>query len=494
MSLEEIRDSRVSKAQKVKDADGTVYPSVSRRNFSLSEAVESFPELSDSKKEVVLAGRVFAIRSHGGVIFADFKDGALSRESKPVCLQAYIKKENLGEEKFSFFENTADAGDFMEFTGTLSLTKRSEKSIEVSDWRMLAKSLRPLPEKWHGLSDIEERFRKRYLDLAMSDEVYGRFVARSRIVTEIRNFLNSGGYLEVETPMLHPIAGGALAQPFKTHHNALDIDLYLRIAPELYLKRLLIGGIEKVYELGRDFRNEGVDVTHNPEFTMLEFYAAYQDSLFMRGEVEKLLKYLVKKVLKKESVEYEGNEIVFDKKFQVIPFSEILKRYALIADLRSVSPEELKLKAQQLGVSVEGADSKGKIADNIFKKICRPKIIQPTFIIDHPLDISPLAKQKEDDPLLADRFQLVAGGLELVNGFSELNDPLEQKERFLKQQELRKAGDAEASEFDEQFVEAMEYGMPPAGGAGIGIDRLVMFLCDIHNIKEAILFPTMRPK
>lgn len=494
MALEEIREGRISKAQKVKDTGEIVYPAISRRSFSLSEIIKSFSKISDSKKEIVLAGRVFAIRSHGGVIFADFKDGSLSEEEKPVSLQAYIKKENLGEEKFSLFEDTVDTGDFVEFTGTLTVTKRNENSIEVSDWRFLAKSLRPLPEKWHGLSDIEERFRKRYLDLVMGDEVYSRFVLRSKIVTEIRNFLNSKGYLEMETSMLHSVAGGALAQPFKTHHNALDIDLYLRIAPELYLKRLLIGGIEKVYELGRNFRNEGVDITHNPEFTMLEFYAAYQDSLFMREEVEKMLKYLIKKVFKKESIVYEGNEIFFDKKFQVISFNEILKRYALIADLRDIPLEELKLKAQQLGVNVEGTDSKGKISDNIFKKICRPKIIQPTFIIDHPLDISPLAKQKEGAPDLADRFQLIIGGLELVNGFSELNDPLEQRERFLKQQELRKAGDAEAPEFDEQFVEAMEYGMPPAGGVGIGIDRLVMFFCDIRNIKEAILFPTMRPK
>jgi len=494
MALEEIREGRISKAQKVKDTGEIVYPAISRRSSSLSEIIKLFSKISDSKKEIVLAGRIFAIRSHGGVIFADFKDGSLSEENKPVSLQAYVKKENLGEEKFSFFENMVDAGDFVEFIGVLSLTKRNKKSIEVFGWRMLAKSLRPLPEKWHGLSDVEERFRKRYLDLAMSDEVYSRFVLRSKIVTEIRNFLNSRGYLEMETSMLHSVAGGALAQPFKTHHNALDIDLYLRIAPELYLKRLLIGGIEKVYELGRNFRNEGVDVTHNPEFTMLEFYAAYQDSLFMREEVEKMLKYLVKKVFKKESVGYEGNEIFFDKKFQVISFNEILKRYALIADLRNITLEELKLKAQQLGVSVDEADSKGKISDNIFKKICRPKIIQPTFIVDHPLDISPLAKKKEGAPDLADRFQLILGGLELVNGFSELNDPLEQKERFLKQQELRKAGDTEASELDEQFVEAMEYGMPPAGGVGIGIDRLAMFLLDIHNIKEAILFPTMRPK
>lgn len=495
MPLEEIREARTGKLKKLQESGEEVFPIKTERDFSLGEAMKSFSKLARRKKPFVLAGRIFALRAHGAITFCDFKDGSLEEKSKkPASFQAYLSKDVLGEENFSRFSDMADIGDFLEFKGRLFLTKRKEKTIEVSEWRILAKSLRPLPEKWHGLSDVEERFRKRYLDILMNEDVRFRFSLRSRIISEVRDFLNLRGFLEMETPMLQPIAGGATAHPFKTHHNALDVDLFLRIAPELYLKRLLIAGFEKVYELGRNFRNEGIDVTHNPEFTMLEFYQTYKDSVAMRQLVEEMVKSLVKKVYSSKSIEYEGKQISFAKNFSVISFSDVLRRHALISDPENAGRDDFKLKAKQLGVEVAESESKEKISDNIFKKICRAKLIQPTFVVDYPLEISPLAKKKKDKPHLADRFQLIIGGLELANGFSELNDPVDQKERFLTQEELRKAGDKEAAEPDESFIEAMEYGMPPAGGVGIGIDRLVMFLLNIHNIKEVILFPTMRPK
>ena len=487
MGLEEIRKIRIEKKDRLEEVDA-VFPAKVSRDFTIKEVLVDFTKLSRRKKPMFLVGRVMAVRTHGGLTFCDFKDGLGD------SLQAYLKKDIVGKESFSLFEETVDVGDFVEFRGGLFKTKKGEKSIKVSSWRVVSKSLRPLPEKWHGLSDVEERFRKRYLDLLMNEEVLDRFVLRSKIINELRSFLNRYDFLEVETPVLQPLAGGALAQPFKTHHNALDMDLFLRIAPELYLKRLLIGGFEKVYEIGRNFRNEGIDVTHNPEFTMLEFYQAYKDSSFAMGFVENLMKNLAKKVSGKLVIKHEDKQISFSKKFAVIPFFEVLKRYALLNDAPSLSREDMALKAQQFGIEVVASDSKEKIADNIFKKVCRPKLVQPTFVVDHPLAISPLAKKKEGNPDTVDRFQLIVGGLELVNGFSELNDPLDQRERFENQQEQRKAGDKEALEMDESFIEAMEYGMPPAVGVGIGIDRLVMFFTDTHNIKEVILFPTMRPK
>ncbi|MDD5032640.1 MAG: lysine--tRNA ligase [Candidatus Pacebacteria bacterium] len=495
MSLEEIRESRLRKLESLKAEFGEVFPSKIIRNFTLAEVVADFSKLSKKKTSIFLVGRVFGIRSHGGVVFCDFKDGSLDKKTgKKELLQAYLKKDILGEEKFLSFQNNIDTGDFVEFEGSLFKTQKGEKSIKVLSWRIIAKSLRPLPEKWHGLSDVEERFRKRYLDTVMNDEVFSRFALRSKIISETRNFLDKNGFLEVETPVLQPLAGGALAEPFKTRHNALGIDLFLRIAPELYLKRLLIGGFEKVYELGRNFRNEGIDMTHNPEFTMLEFYAAYKDADYLRGFIEEMFRGLAKKVFGKQKVSYENAEIDFSKKFSVVSFNDILKRHALISEPEKANLDDLKLKAKQFGIEIGNSDSWGKIADNIFKKVCRSKIIQPTFVVDIPLELSPLAKKKTDKENEVDRFQLIVGGIELVNGFSELNDPLDQKKRFEKQQEFRKAGDKEAAEFDKSFVEAMEYGMPPAAGAGIGIDRLVMFLTNTKNIREVVLFPTLRPK
>ena len=493
--LEEIREARIGKLKKLKEAGMEPYPISNKRDFSLAEVLADFPKLSKRKISLNLVGRLMAIREHGGSLFCDFQDGSTSLTTGGTGkLQAYLKKNLLGDRLFSLFKEAVDVGDFLEFQGKLFLTKKKEKTLEVKKWRMLAKSLRPLPEKWHGLQDIEERFRKRYLDILMNKEVREKFFLRSKIIAEIRKFLEKEMFIEVETPMLQPLAGGAAAQPFITHHNALDIDLYLRIAPELYLKRLLIAGFPKVYELGRNFRNEGIDVFHNPEFTMLEFYEAYSNAEKQRDFIEKMFKILIKNLFKKSFIEYDGQKIDFSKKFKIISFFEVLRRLALLVNAETTSREDFKLKAKQFGIEVQESDGKEKIADNIFKKICRPKLIQPTFIIDYPAELLPLAKSFEKNKETADAFQLVAGGLELVKAFSELNNPLVQKERFLRQEEARTRGDLEAGESDEDFLEAMEYGLPPAGGVGIGIDRLAMLFSNTKNIKEIILFPTMRPK
>jgi len=486
-SLEEIRNERIKKLNNLKDSNITPYPIVSARDFSVADIIDSFSKLSKRKKPIHVVGRVMALRGQGALIFFDINDGT-------GLLQGLLKKDEIKEEARNLFVDNVDIGDFIQIKGSLFVTKRKEKTLLVKDWKILSKSLRSLPDKWHGLQDVEERFRKRYLDTLMSSEIKERFVLRSKIITEFRKILDSEDFLEVETPILQPMAGGAIAEPFITHHNALDIDLYLRIAPELYLKKLLVGGFPKVYEIGRNFRNEGIDVTHNPEFTMLEFYESYSNATKQMAFIEVMFKALVKKVLGKTSILYNEEKISFSKKFTVVTFSDLLKRYALMADPENVNMDELKLKAKQLGVDFTDTDGLEKIMDNIYKKVCRPKLIQPTFIIDYPAAFSPFAKRKEENPKLIDRFQLVVGGIEMVNAFSELNDPLDQHERYLEQDKKKKSGDPEVSPSDEDYLEAMEYGMPPAGGVGVGIDRVVMLFTDTKNIKEVILFPTMKPR
>ncbi len=483
--LDNIREERIKKLEHLKRNGINPFPIEVFRDFSVSTVVKDFAKLAKRKKPVHLAGRILAIRSHGASVFCDFSDGSGN-------FQAFLKKDILAD-SFSLFNETVDIGDFVEWKGNLFLTKKKEKTIQVSSWRIISKSMRPLPEKWHGLVDLEERFRRRYLDILMNKDVKDRFVLRSKLIAEIRSHLEGEGFIEVETPILHPLAGGANAEPFATHQNSLDMNLYLRIAPELYLKRLLIAGITKVYELGRNFRNEGIDATHNPEFTMLEFYEAYRDASYVRDFVETMVRKIVKKFFGKETIDYQERKISFAKKFAVITFYEMIRRYALVMNLASISQKELVLKARQFGIDADNDTPQWKIFDNFFKKICRPKIIQPTFVIDYPVESSPLAKQFPDKPLL-DRFQLIVGGIELANGFSELNDPFEQRKRFSQQEKLAAMGDKEAIPIDEEYLEAIEYGMPPAVGVGVGIDRLAMLLTDTHNIKEVILFPTMKPK
>ncbi len=485
-SIEEIKNTRLEKLKALQAKGLNPYPTKTERDSDLLEASEGFEKLS-KKKSVALAGRVMSLRPQGGLIFFTLDDGS-------GRFQGLIKKDDIGEEEFNFFSRVADIGDFISAEGTLFLTKRNEKTILVKSWQMLAKSLRPLPEKWHGLQDVEERFRRRFLDILMSSEVKERFILRSKMVSEIRNFYNEAGYIEVETPRLQTLAGGATAEPFVTHHNALDIDFHLTIAQELYLKELLIGGFSKVYEIGRKFRNEGIDATHNPEFTMLESNEAYSDASGQRDFIEKLFKHIVKKLFKKSVIFYNGQEIDFGGDFAVISFYDLLKRHALISNPETVSREEIVLTARQLGVEITEKESLEKILDNIYKKICRPKLISPTFIIDYPVSFNPFAKRKEDNPKLIDRFQLVIGGIELVNAFSELNNPIDQKDRYLEQDNKKASGERDISPSDKNYLEAMEYGMPPNGGIGIGIDRFAMLLTGAKNIKEVILFPTLRPK
>ena len=449
-SLEEIRSTRLKKLEYLISKGINPYPTTAHREIACEKASTRFDELAKDGKSLSMVGRILSLRAQGKIIFFDFDDGT-------GRFQVLLKKgEPLPSDQFELFEKAFDVGDFVEVKGTFFLTKKDEKTILVEEIRMLSKSLRPLPEKWHGLSDIEERFRKRYLDLLSNREVRERFVMRTKIVSEIRKILNDAEYLEVETPVLQPLYGGASAEPFVTHHNALGVDFYLRISDELYLKRLLTAGFPKVYEIARDFRNEGIDATHNPEFTMLEFYEAYSDAVGQRKFVEDMIRRLVRLASPDGVVIFGEEKIDFNKPFGVMKYPGL--------------------------------------SDEEFKRTVRPSLIQPTFLIDYPVDMLPLTKRKEDNPKLVDAFQLYAGGLELVKAFSELNDPIDQRARFEAQEKSRKKGKKETQPLDEDFLEAMEYGMPPAGGVGIGIDRLVMLLTNVKNIKEVILFPTLKPK
>jgi len=483
-TIEEIRKNRMKKLKAIECAGFSAYPGQTKRTHTCSEALKDFSKLTRSKKEIVLTGRIMSLRRHGGLIFCHIKDGTDQ-------IQLSFKKDKLGEKSFQFFAENFDIGDFIEARGFLFKTKKGEKTLEAADYKILAKSLLPLPEKWHGLKDVEERYRKRYLDLIFNPEVKKKFELRSDIIREIRAFLEKEGFLEVETPVLQSIYGGAKAKPFKTHLNAQNLDLYLRISPELYLKRLLVGSFEKVYEIGKCFRNEGVDKSHNPDFTILEFYWAYADYKNMMKFTEKIFSFLLKKLFGTLKIKYGGKEINFKTPWPRIEFSQLLKKYTGIK-LDEIHVRALAQKAKKLGVEAKGG--KAEIADAIYKKYCRPKIWHPTFIIHHPLGSFPLAKQLEKDPAKTANFQLVVADIELINAFSELNDPIKQRERFKQQEEIRREGFDEAQRMDEDFIEALEYGMPPAAGFGMGIDRLTALLTDSRSLREVILFPTMRPR
>lgn len=461
-SIESLRAERVKKLELLRKKGINPFPSKVPRDISLKQVCDDFDSLQKSGRSVSVAGRVIAVRGQGAILFAVLDDGT-------DRFQSVFKKNVINESEFSLFNDAVDIGDFISVTGKLFLTESGEKSVLVSEWKMCAKSLLPLPEKREGLKDPEERFRKRYLDLLSNEKSRDRFLLRSRIVAELRRILSESGFVEVETSMLQQIPGGANAQPFKTHHNALDIDLFLRIAPELDLKKLLIGGFPKVFEIGRSFRNEGIDVTHNPEFTTIEWYEAWSDAERQRAFVEEVVKKIVKSTCKELIISRGGAKIDFNKPFAVLPYLDLLKQVGPIP-------------------------KNEKEMDSVFKKEVKPKLIQPTFVIDYPKNMLPLAKEKENATEIVDAFQLYAGGVELVKAFSELNDPIEQRARFEEQERRRKAGDTEAEPSDESFLEALEYGMPLAGGVGIGIERLTMLLTDSHNIRDVILFPTLRPK
>ncbi len=436
---------------------------------------------------VRLAGRLTAFRSHGKLTFADLVDGS-------GRIQLMVRQDKVGEEAYQLFDEL-DPGDLIGAEGTLIKTRTGEVTVEVHQFWILAKALRPLPEKWHGLKDVEVRYRQRYLDLIANPEVRDIFLKRSRIIQAIRRFLDERGFIEVETPILQPVYGGALARPFITHHNALDMDLYLRLAPELYLKRLIVGGFEKVYEIGRNFRNEGIDTRHNPEFTMLEAYQAYADYHEIMRLTEELIAYVAQTVLGTTVITYQGHTIDLTPPWRRLSLLEAL-REATGIDFLAFRHDDEKAReiGRTLGLSIEPTDHWGRVLDEALKKKLAPTLIQPTFLIDYPVEISPLAKRKPDRPDLTERFQAFIGGLELANAFSELNDPLDQRERFEMQQRLRELGDREAHPLDWDFVTALEHGMPPTGGLGIGIDRLSMLLTNTTSIREVILFPLLRPE
>lgn len=452
MTEKDLIEARKKKLEKLIELKVDPYPSKSEKNTSVSKALAEKEELIKSGKEIILAGRIISLRGHGKLVFADIKD-----ESGKI--QALFKYENL-EKDFDQI-TLLDLGDFIEIKGTIFNTKTGETTLLAKGFKILTKTLRPLPEKHFGLTDLETRFRERYVDLIVNPEVKEKFYLRSKIVQIMRDFLLENGFLEVDTPVLQPIAGGASAEPFKTHYNAYDKDVFLRIAPELYHKRLIVGGMEKVFEFARCFRNEGVDATHNPEFTNLEFYWAYADYEKMMDFVEELIRSIISKINNgKLQYEINGKAIDFSKKFGRKTFSEI---------------------------------AKGKNSDEAFKKGLTD-ILEPTFVINHPVELIPLAKRNEKDPSLVDSFQLVIGGLELAKAFSELNDPIDQRKRFEEQAKLREKGDDEAQILDEDFLKAMEYGMPPTSGCGIGVDRLVKVLTNSKSLREILLFPYMRPE
>ena len=454
------------------------------RTHTSQDVKDNFEELEN--KDVSIAGRIVAKRIMGKASFCHIQD----MQGK---IQSYVSINDLGEANYSEFK-TYDIGDIIGITGFVFKTKTGEISIHAKNVILLAKSLRPLPEKFHGLKDTELRYRQRYVDLIMNPEVKETFIIRTKIITEIRKILDEKGYLEVETPVLNTIAGGATARPFVTHHNTLDMDMYLRIATELYLKRLIVGGFDKVYEIGKDFRNEGMDIRHNPEFTMIELYSAYEDYNDMMDITEEIVTKVAKNVAGKEIVNYQGTDIKLASPWKRISMIDAIKEATKI-DFNKISTDEEAIKvAEEKGVELEeGKKTRGYIINAFFEAFVEENLIQPTFIYDYPVEISPLTKRKPSDPRLVERFEFFIGGREYGNAYSELNDPIDQYERFLDQVKQREAGDEEANMMDDDFVQALEYGMPPTGGLGIGIDRLVMLLTDSASIRDVLLFPTMKP-
>lgn len=485
MSLEEIRRARLEKLEKLRKAGVDPYPAKSWRSHEISQVLNEFDVFVTDKRSVVLVGRIMAKREHGGSAFLDIRD-------EGGQIQAYFKKDILGDRNYELFSETTDIGDFIEVQGFLFRTKKEEPTLEVEKYRILTKALLPLPEKWHGLQDVEERFRKRYLDLLFNPEVKEKIETRARVIAELRNFLDSRGFVEVETPVLQILAGGANAKPFETKLDTLDLNVYLRIAPELYLKRLLVGGFEKIYEIGKNFRNEGIDRDHSPEFTELEFYAAYQDYEWLMKFTEELLESVVAMIFGNTKIKYKNQTVDFKGPYKRLIFNDLLEKYTGL-NYDEADEETLAKKAKELDIKIEKAMTKGNIADEIYKKVARPEIIEPTFVVNHPIDISPLSKRLEKEPDHVARLQLLVGGNEIVNAFSELNDPIDQRQRFEAQQNAARKGNEEAHPFDEDFIEALEYGIPPAAGLGLGIDRLVAILTDSHSIRDVIIFPLMKP-
>ncbi|MBM7716668.1 lysyl-tRNA synthetase class 2 [Bacillus thermophilus] len=443
-------------------------------------------ELDELAKSVTIAGRIMTKRGKGKAGFAHIQDLAGQ-------IQIYVRKDAVGEEQYDLFLS-ADLGDIVGVTGTVFKTKVGELSIKAQQFIFLTKALRPLPEKFHGLKDVEQRYRQRYLDLITNEESKETFIARSKIIQAMRRYLDGQGFLEVETPMLHAIAGGAAARPFKTHHNALDMPFYLRIAIELHLKRLIVGGMEKVYEIGRVFRNEGISTRHNPEFTMIELYEAYADFNDIMELTENMIASIAKEVLGTVSIKYGDHDVNLEPKWRRLHMVDAVKEYTGVDFWREMTDEEAIRLAKEHNVEITDHMTYGHIVNEFFEQLVEEKLIQPTFIYGHPVEISPLAKKNEEDPRFTDRFELFIVGREHANAFTELNDPIDQRQRFEAQLQERELGNDEAHEMDEDFLEALEYGMPPTGGLGIGIDRLVMLLTNSPSIRDVLLFPLMRQR
>ncbi|MEN6348232.1 MAG: lysine--tRNA ligase [Syntrophomonas sp.] len=481
--INELKRVRLEKLQELRDMGVDPFGGRFQRSTMAQTIKDRFESFEGQAVQV--AGRMMSKRRHGKAGFANLQDFSGS-------IQLYFRQDDVGPDKYELFKKM-DMGDIIGISGTVFRTQKGEMSIHVYDLTYLCKSLNPLPEKWHGLKDVELRYRQRYVDLIVNPEVKDVFVKRSRIIREIRNYLDERGFLEVETPMMQPIPGGAAAKPFITHHNALDTELYLRIAPELYLKRLLVGGLEQVYEINRSFRNEGISTRHNPEFTMLEIYQAYADFQDMMDLTETLISTVARQVNGSLQVEFEDKVIDFTTPWKRLPMLEAIKQYTGLDFMNILSDDEARQAASSLGMEPSPDAARGEIINEVFESFVEEHLVQPTFIFGHPVEISPLAKRNRETPEFTDRFELFVMQREIANAFSELNDPIDQRQRFQKQVEKRQSGDGEAHMMDEDYIRALEYGMPSAGGLGIGIDRLVMLITGSPSIRDVILFPTLRP-
>lgn len=483
-SLEELRNARIKKAEALRADKKDPYPAQIFATHTIAQALSDFDSLVSKKEKVTLAGRILGKREHGSLLFLDVASSGAS-------IQFYFQKNDISEEDFKNAKEYLDIGDFLEAQGELLVTQSGHKSLGVKTWRMLTKSLRPLPETHYGLKDTEERLRRRYLDLLVNRQVRELFEKKTVFWSSMRNFLNAHGFLEVETPVLEMIPGGAEAEPFVTHYNALDKDFYLRISLELPLKRLIVGGFEKVFEIGRIFRNEGIDAEHLQDYTQMEFYFAYADYNELMDFLQKMYQEVIEKTCGSLMTTHEGVEINWKAPWPKIEYFDIFKKETGI-DLHKADGDDLRAYAKKLGIDVAASFGKGRLIDLIFKKTCRSKIVQPSFLINPPVEIEPLAKRMAEDPKRVQRLQIMAGGTELGKGFSELNDPMDQRARFEEQMKLREAGDKEAQQLDEDYIEALEYGMPPTAGFGVS-ERLFAFLMD-KPIRETIIFPPLKPR
>ncbi len=486
----EFFNQRIRKAEELRTLGINPYPSGFKPENDTAELHAKYDASSSEELESIganasLAGRITAIRDFGKSCFIEIQD----RKGK---IQAYIRKNEVGEERYNLFKRYIDIGDFIGVKGRIFKTKTGELTVLVREFILLCKALRTLPEKWHGLTDIELRYRMRFLDLITNKKVREIFIKRERIIDVIRRFFKQRDFMEVETPMMHIMPGGAAARPFITHHNALDMDLYLRIAPELYLKKLLVGGFEKVFELNRNFRNEGISTQHNPEFTMLEFYQAYATYEDFMDLTEELLCEISMEVLGTHKFYYQGNLIDLNRPWRRISFKNVLLSEGVSEEVFYDREKALRW-GRERGLKFLDGERHGKILMKIFEGLVEEKLIQPTFVYDYPIEASPLSRRSDSDPSIAERFELFIAGKEIANAFSELNDPVDQRKRFIEQVEDRKAGDLEAHMLDEDFIHALEHGMPPAAGEGIGIDRLVMIFTDSPSIRDVILFPLLKP-